>query len=98
MKPLTLLSKRLYFGLDALQLRDATGRVLSRVHGIPSDRATVGFDALLEDFRVSSSRGRMLIDEMVQSGILQPLGAGGVEYAITGSFRELAAARFVDPV
>src|SRR5438094_831329 len=72
MKPLTLLTKRLYFGLDPLQLR--------------------------EDFRVSSSRGRMLIDEMVQSGILQPLGAGGFEYAITDSFREYAVARIVEPL
>ena len=40
----------------------------------------------------------MLIDEMVQRGILQPLGAGGFEYAITHSFREYAVARIVEPL
>ena len=39
----TLVANRLYFGLEALRLRDSTDRVLARVVGIPPDRATVGW-------------------------------------------------------
>ena len=41
MKALTLVTQRLYFGIDALSLRAATGRVLSRVVGLPPERARV---------------------------------------------------------
>ena len=33
MKTLTLVTKRLYFGIDPLRLREASGRVLARIHG-----------------------------------------------------------------
>jgi len=98
MKPLTLVTKRLYFGLDALQLRDATGRVLSRLHGLPPHRATVRLDALEQDFRVTPSASRALADEMVESGLLQRLGVGGIEYGITDKFRQYALARIVEPL
>ncbi|HEX9302313.1 MAG TPA: hypothetical protein VF959_08195 [Casimicrobiaceae bacterium] len=98
MKALTLVTKRLYFGLDALQLRDATGRVLSRVHGLPPHRATVRLDALEQDFRVTPSASRALADEMVESGLLHRLGPDGYEYGITDKFRQYALARIVEPL
>jgi len=38
LKTLTLVTKRLYFGVDALRLRDAAERVLLRVQGLPPER------------------------------------------------------------
>src|SRR4030095_16763314 len=98
MKALTLVTKRLYFGLDALQLRDATGRVLSRVHGLPPHRATVRLDGLAQDLRVTPSASRALADEMVESGLLHRLGPDGYEYGITDKFRQYALARIVEPL
>ncbi len=98
MKSVTLVTKRLYFGLDALRLRDATERVLSRVHGIPPDRATVRLDALVQDFRVSAAASRAMVDEMVRKGLLQPVAPHGSEYGITDKFRQYALARIVEPL
>jgi len=98
MKPVTLVTKRLYFGLDALRLREATERVLSRLHGIPPDRAKVRLDALVDDFRVSAAASRAIVDEMVRKGLLQPLAADGSEYGITDKFRQYALARIVGPL
>ncbi len=98
MNALTLVATRLYFGVDALQLRDATGRVLNRVNGLPSDRATVRLDALVEDFRVSAAASRALVDQMVRNGLLQRLDRSGIEYGITDRFRQYAEARIVDPL
>ena len=39
MKSRTLVTERLYFGVDAFRLREATGKVLSRVVGLAPDRA-----------------------------------------------------------
>jgi hypothetical protein len=95
---MTLVTTRLYFGVDALRLRDATGRVLSRVQGLPPDRATIRLDALVEDFRVSAAASRAMVDQMVQSGLLQRLGPSSVEFGITDRFRQYAEARIVEPL
>ena len=39
LKPQTLSARRRYYGLDARHLRDASGRVVSRVVGLPPERA-----------------------------------------------------------
>lgn len=98
MKPVTLVTKRLYFGLDALRLRDATERVLSRVHGIPPERAKVRLDTLVDDFRVSAAASKAMVDEMVRKGLLRPLAPHGSEYGITERFRQYALARIVEPL
>jgi hypothetical protein len=97
MKPLTLVTKHLYFGLDPERLREAANRVLARV---PSDtgRAVVRLDAIVEDFRLSAAASRAVLDEMVADGILEPLAATGVQYVVTPRFREIAEARIVDPL
>ena len=69
-KTVTLVTRRLYFGVDAMQMRDATARVLSRLEERP-DQPLVKLDALVEDFRVSAAASRPMIDEMVRHGLLQ---------------------------
>ena len=98
MKTMTLVTRRLYFGVDALRLRDATGRVLSRLQGLPPDRATVRLDALVEDFRVSAAASRMMVEQMVKDGLLERLSPRGTEYGITDKFRQCAEARLVEPL
>ena len=99
MKPLTLVTRRCYFGgLDALQLRAAAGRVLSRLHGLPAQRAIVRIDALEQDFRVTPSASRALADQMVASGLLRRLDDAGNEYGITDKFRQYAVARVIEPL
>ncbi len=71
MKPVTLVTKRLYFGLDAPRLRDSTERVLSRVHGIPPDRAKMRLNALVDVFRVSATASPAMVDEIVGKGLLR---------------------------
>ena len=98
MKTPTLVANRLYYGLDALRLRDSTDRVLSRVVGIPPDRATVALQALAQDFHLGTAASRAVVDEMVQTGLLERLSPSGMEYAITDRFRALAKARVIQPL
>lgn len=98
MKPVTLVTKRLYFGIDPYRLREATERVLTRIDGIPPERAAVRLDALVEDFRISAAASRTMVDEMVRQGLLQRLDGRGREYGVTDTFRKYAGARIVDPL
>jgi hypothetical protein len=98
MKTPTLVATRLYFGLDALRLRDSTDRVLARVVGIPPERATVGLEAIAQDFRLGTAASRAVVDEMVKGGLLERLSPSGMEYGITEKFRVLAKARLIQPL
>ncbi len=98
MKPVTLVTTRLYFGVDALRMRDAAARVLTRVQGLPSHRRTVRLEMLLEDFHVGAAASRAMVDEMVQSGLLQRVNLSGGEYLVTDTFRQYAEARIVEPL
>jgi hypothetical protein len=98
MKAPTLVQNRLYFGIEAMQLRNSTDRVLARVVGIPPNRATVALSALVEDFHVSTAAGRALVEQMVQQGLLEKLSPSGMEYGITDGFRALATARVIPPL
>jgi hypothetical protein len=98
MKTPTLVANRLYFGLEPLRLRDSTDRVLARVVGIPPERATVGLDAIAQDFRLGTAASRAIVDEMVQGGLLERLSPSGMEYGITEKFRVLAKARVIQPL
>jgi hypothetical protein len=97
MTPLTLIDRKRYFGLHAMQLRDSTARLLERLQGMPPDRCVVKLDALVEDFRVSAAASRTMIEEMVRHGLLQPLSRG-TEYGVTEKFRRYADARIVGPL
>src|SRR5262252_870537 len=65
MRPFTLVTKRLYFGVDAQRMRDASARVLARLESDGSGRAVVKFEALVEAFGMSAAASRPMIDEML---------------------------------
>lgn len=98
MKPVTLVTNRLYCGLDATQLRNAAGRVISRLEGVAEEVATIRLDALVEDFRVSAAASRTMVERMVRAGFLRPVANGAVEYALTDKFRLCAHAQIVEPM
>lgn len=98
MKTLTLVTRRLYFGVDARRLRDATERVLLRVQGLPPDRARVNLDALTHDFGWNPATSRSIVEQMIQGGMLQRLSPHAAEFGITDKFRRCAQARIVDPL
>ena len=98
MKGMTLVTRRLYFGLDAHSLRDGSGRLLARIGDIPHDRAVVRMDAIVEDFRVSAAASRGMVDQMVQDGLLQRLRPGAYEFTLTDKLRRIARASIIDPL
>jgi hypothetical protein len=98
MNSLQLVTRRLYFGVDAMRLREATSRVLSRMAGQPPERAIVGLDTLAQDFQLSAPASRSLAEQMVEKGLLERRQPHGVEFGITDKFREYAQARIVEPL
>jgi hypothetical protein len=98
MKTLTLVARHLYFGLDPLRLRDAANRVLARVPEDTSLTAAVDLNALMEDFRLSPTSSRAILEEMVQDGVLTRLTPTGAHFGITPRFREIARARIIEPL
>ena len=98
MKSVTLVARKLYFGVDARQMRDSTARVLSRLDALPADRASIKLDALVEDFRISAAASRGMVDEMVRRGLLERVGERGLEYGVTEKFRSYADARIIEPL
>ena len=98
MKTRTLVTDRLYFGLDPVKLRNATGRALSRVVGLQQQRARISATQLCQDFAVDTIQGAALVKEMVAGGLLDPPDASRSGYAMTEHFAELATARVVEPL
>src|SRR4029453_15296408 len=99
MKTMTLVARHLYFGMDPLRLRDAANRVLSRVPEDTSISASVKLDALIEDFHLTPSASKAIIEEMVQSGVLTKLPPSlGSAYGITTRFREIPRPRIIEPL
>lgn len=96
--PRTLVTRRLYFGLDPLRLREASGRVLARVVGLPPERANVSATDLKRDFGVDTRIGRAVVDEMVAEGLLAPRAGPQEQYRLTDRFAEIAGARVVEPL
>jgi hypothetical protein len=93
-----LVTKHLYFGVDAMQWRNSAERVLRRVHGQPPERATVGLDTLAQDFRLSTRESLAMVDQMVLKGLLEKRSPNSADYAITDKFRKYAQARIVEPL
>lgn len=97
MRVLTLVTERLYYGVDAMRLRAAANRVLLRVVGMPLDRALVSVKGVAHDFGLTTISGQALANELVQGGLLRPDPERG-EYGLTTRFLQVAAARVVDPL
>ena len=93
-----LVTRHLYFGVDALHLQIAAGRVLMRLHGRPPDRATVGIDTLAQDFRLGERESLSMVDQMLQYGLLERGQPNANQFAITDKFRQYAQARIVEPM
>jgi hypothetical protein len=98
LKSLTLVTRRLYFGVDARRLRDSAERVLLRVQGLPPERARVNINALEHDFGWNPGLTRSMVEQMIQGGLLQRLSPHAAEFGITDKFRRCAQARIVDPL
>lgn len=98
MKPRTLVTQRLYFGVDAFRLREASGKVLSRVVGLAPERARVRAADIQHDFGLDTIEGALMVEEMVADGLLAPRTERASEYQLTDRFREYANARVVEPL
>jgi hypothetical protein len=98
MKSRTLVTQRLYFGIDALALRAATVRALSRTVGLPPDRARVSAKHLRRDFGVDTVQGDALIESLVAEGMLEAPDDLQSDFGLTQRFLEFASARVVDPL
>lgn len=98
MKSRTLVTQRLYFGVDAFKLREASGRVLARVIGLAPDRAKVRDSEIRRDFGLDTVEGQLMVDEMVAEGLLAQRDSALGEYRITDRFVEYANARVVEPL
>lgn len=94
----TLVTRRLYFGLDPLKLREASGRVLARVVGLPPERANVSATDLRRDFGLDTQLGDSLVEQMLADGLLAPRDGSGDQYRLTPRFAEVASARVVEPL
>jgi hypothetical protein len=98
LRPKTLWAHRRYYGLDAKHLRDSSGRVVSRVVGLPPERARVRIEHVSQDFHLDTINGQVLVDEFVAGGLLQPRPDRDGDYFLTSRLIALAAAKIVEPV
>lgn len=94
----TLITDRLYYGLDPLRLRAATHRSLARVVGLPPERARLMPAHLQQDFALDTEQCAALVEGLIAGGLLEPPVAGRAGYGITQEFIELATARVVEPL
>jgi hypothetical protein len=94
----TLITHRLYFGVEARRLRDGSGRVLSRVVGLAPERARVSAHHVKQDFGMNTVEGSALVEEFVAEGLLQPRAERHGDYFLTERFVEVASARVVQPL
>lgn len=98
MKPLTLVAHQRYAGLDPMRLREAAGRVLTRLFGLPTGRARVRADHVKHDFGVDTIAGDALVQRLVDEGLLRPDATQPGDYQVTEQLRDVAAARVVEPL
>jgi hypothetical protein len=97
-KTRTLVAHQRYYGLDPVQLRTAAGRVITRVVGLSPTRARVRADHVRQDFAMNTVEGTALVHRLVDDGLLKPHATQPGDYELTDAFREVAAARVVEPL
>jgi hypothetical protein len=98
MKIRTLVTQRQYYGMEAVALRAAMARILSRVAGLPPDAARVSRRNLLQDFALDAPAAQDTLDKMVADGLLQQPDELQSDFALTERFLEYATARVVEPL
>jgi 5-hydroxyisourate hydrolase-like protein (transthyretin family) len=96
MRERTLVTQRRYFGLDPLEFRAATTRVLARVVGPPPELVRVSARNLRHDFSLNAVEGEALVDGFVAEGLLEPRTERHGDYRLTIRFLEFATARVVE--
>ncbi len=98
MKIRTLVTKRQYYGMEAVAMRAAMARVLSRVAGLPADGARVSRRHLYQDFGLDTAAAQDTLDQMVADGLFQQPDERQGDFALTERFLEFATARVVEPL
>src|SRR6476620_3401183 len=98
MKIRTLVTKRQYYGMEAVALRAAMARVLSRVAGLPAEAARVSRRNLYQDFGLDAAAAQDTLDQMVADGLFQQPDERQGDFALTERFLEFATARVVEPL
>ena len=96
MKDLTLVAHRRYFGLDPVHLRNSAHRLLTRIVGLPHERARLRPDHVKQDFAVDTVMTDRLVQEFVSQGLLRLAPEGQLEP--TRRLRAVASARVVEPL
>jgi hypothetical protein len=84
--------------MEAVALRAAMARILSRVAGLPPDAARVSRRNLLQDFALDAPAAQDTLDKMVADGLLQQPDELQSDFALTERFLEYATARVVEPL
>lgn len=98
MKTPTLVASYFYFGLDALRLREGSGRVLERIQGKPAGRASVGLNTLTREFGLGTNVSRSTVDQMLEFGLLERQDPQRAIFGVTDRFRQYAHARIIKPL
>jgi len=97
MKPRTLVSSQLYFGLEPVVFVRGAARALARIAELPLGRAFVSVDTLAQDFELDSAKAARLLRAFVAQEVLEP-EPGSSDYRVTARMREFAQAHIVPPL
>jgi hypothetical protein len=84
--------------MEAVALRAAMARVLSRVAGLPAEAARVSRRNLYQDFGLDAAAAQDTLDQMVADGLFQQPDERQGDFALTERFLEFATARVVEPL
>jgi hypothetical protein len=94
----TLVTQQRYYGFEATQLLQSAARVLTRVAGLPPERARVSARHVQQDFAIDTVQAQALVDDFVEDGLLQRHTQHRGDYQLTPRFLEFASARVVEPM
>lgn len=97
MKTPTLVANYFYFGLDAMRLREGSGRILERIQGRPAGRASVGLNTLTREFGLGDA-SPATVDQMLEFGLLERQDSQRNVFGVTDRFRQYAHARIIKPL
>jgi hypothetical protein len=92
----TLISGRLYFGIDALLMQRGAERVITRVTASPTP-VVMSVQTIAHDFQVDSAAAVRLAETLVHNGLLTSLAQHG-GYGMTERLREYADAQLLAPL
>lgn len=94
----TLVARRRYLGVDAIELQQAAHRVLARIVGLPLTHARVSSRQLRHDFRVDTQEGQALVSRLVAGGLVKPHAGHDGGFEVLPRMAEFAKARVVEPL